>query len=131
MNISIPLARSKRLKTDPRSCRNFSCNLLCWNSNPRSQTSSSFIFLFRPTEIRGDIQETVKNCHKVRSSSGLRRFSDDVSPTLPIPSFGKEGSRVGIDSTAAAMTDSCAIKPKREPVPPALKTGYCARKANA
>lgn len=135
INMSMPLARSKRLSTDPLSCRNFSCSLRCWKSNPNNQTSSSLILRFRPTEIRGDIQETVRNCHRSRSSSGLRKFSEGASPILPIPSLDKQGSRVGmdkmiiVDTTAAPIITSCATWASICVSSVALEIGNCTRNA--
>lgn len=106
----MPLAFNNRPRTDPRICRNFSWSRRCWNSNPSNQTSCSFNCLCFPVEISGPIHDTVRNCHSLRLSSGLRVSLDGGWPTPLIPSKGSEGSRSGIRrmvvQAAPAATDA-------------------------
>ena len=65
--------------------------------------SSSPIFLELPSEISGLIQETVINCHKVKSSSGLRRPDVGGPNGGLMPSFGNRGSRSGMRKIKAIV----------------------------
>jgi len=47
--------------------------------------------------ISGDIHDTVKNCHSIRLSSGLRSCDVGCSYVGLIWSFGRAGSRNGIE----------------------------------
>ena len=93
---SIQFALSRRVTTEPLSSRKVSWSLRCWNSQARLHTSSSFNCLLDPTEIRGDIQETVMNCHNVKLSSGLRSWASGGWEAWPISSRGSSGCLSGM-----------------------------------
>lgn len=93
---SMPLAVRSRLTTEPFSSRKFSCKVLCWNSKLKLHTSSSFNCLAEPKVIRGDIHDTVINCHSIRLSSGLRSWHVGGSCVELIWPYSNSGSRNGI-----------------------------------
>ena len=101
---SSPLAAISLLTTEPLSSRNLSWSNRCWNSKLRLQTSSSLSCLADPREMRGDIQETVMNCHNVRLSSGLRSWWVGLPKAGLIPEFGSLISRNGMQKIVPIVT---------------------------
>ena len=101
---SRPLAATSLLATEPLSSRNLSCRKRCWNSKLRLQTSSSLSCRADPRDMRGDIQETVMNCHNVRLSSGLRSWWVGLSKAGLIPNFGSLWSLNGMQKIMPTIT---------------------------
>ena len=120
---SMPLATRSRLTTVPFSIRKFSCRALCWNSKLKLHTSLSSNCLAEPTEIRGDIHDTLKNCQRLKSSSGLRSVAVGIAKGAQIEPRESAGLRNGMRKIIASM-DKARMTPRKNRIVAAFRSEF-------